>query len=78
MHGIFTVPSMMAEDPTGAYNQVPAAGCTPLDMFNSIQELDIEVVKSWSEYILAAGEGYLVENMLWSAVKIKSSLSDGL
>ena len=28
--------------------------------------------------MFAAGENYLVKNMLWSAVKIKSSLSDGL
>ena len=55
MHGVFTVPSMMVEDATGIYNSVPAAGRSPLDMFYSIQELDIELVKTWSKYLLAAG-----------------------
>lgn len=78
MHGVFTVPSMMTGDPTGIYNLVPAAGSAPLDMFHSIQELELELVQQWSEFLLAAGEPYLVENLLWSAMKIKNSLSDGL
>ena len=78
MHGVFTVPSIMTKDPTATYRLVPAAGSSPLDMFCSIQDLDIELVKSWSKYILAARESYLVENILLSAVKIKNSLSDGL
>lgn len=78
MHGVFTVPSMMCDDPTMTFNQVPAAGCHPLDMFNSIEEVDIELVKNWSEYLTMAGEEYLVENLLWSGVKIKLSLTEGL
>ena len=78
MHSTFTLPSMMTTDPSGAYAKVPAVGSAPLDMSTSIQELDIELVKDWSEYTLASAKSYLVENMLWSAAKIKNSLLEGL
>ena len=78
MHGVFTVPSMMCVDPTGTFDYVPAAGCAPLDMFDSIEQLDLDHVKRWSTFITAAGETYLAENLLWSATKIKMSLSEGL
>ena len=71
MHGIFTVPSMMCNDPAGTYNQVPAAGSSPLELFTSASELDLQIIKDWSEYLMLAGEKYLVENLLWSGAKIK-------
>ena len=66
MHRIFTVPSMMCNDPGLVYNKVPAAGGLPLEMFTSVQEIDLELVKNWREYLTLTGELYLVENLLWS------------
>ena len=53
-HGVFTVPSMMCVDPTGNFDYVPAAGSAPLDMLDSIEQLDLEHVKHWSAYLTAA------------------------
>ena len=78
MHGVFTMPSQMCEDPTWLYNYVPAAGCQPLDMFTSIEMIDLDLMMKWSEYISAAGEEYLVDNLLWSSTKIKMSLTEEL
>ena len=78
MHGIFTVPSMMCNDPGLVYNKVPAARGSPLEIFTSVQEIESELVKDWSEYLTLVGEKYLVKNLLWSGTKIKASLSEKL
>ena len=78
MIGIFTVPSLMCKDPTGMYDYVPAVRCEPLDMFDSIELVELEHVMRWSLYLTTAGEHYLVKNLLWSETKIKGSLSEGL
>ena len=78
MHGVFLVPDSMCVDPTATFNRMPAAGSAPLDLFNSVQEVSLELAKDWSEFLIQAGEKYLVENLFWSAAKIKASLSDSL
>ena len=77
MHQVFFVPREMCLNPTFTFLYVPAAGSQPTDMFNSIELLDLELVQRWSEFITAAGEDYLAENLMWSATKIKMSLSEG-
>ena len=74
----FTVPSMMCPDPSGMYDYVPVAGSAPVDMFTSIEMLDLEHVMCWIAYLTAAGKHYLVKNLLWSATKIKGSLLESL
>ena len=69
MHGIFVISSSMCEDPTMVYHKVPAAGCHSINRFTAVQEVDLELVKDWSEYVTAAVESYLVENLLWSGAK---------
>ena len=69
MHGLFIFPSSTFLDPTRVYNFVPVAGCQPLDMFDLIKMIDLELVKKWSEYLSAAREEYLIENLLWSGTR---------
>ena len=78
MHSVFVVPSMMCDDPTFVYNKVPAAGGHSVDLFTAVEDVDLDLMKNWSKYVASAGEPYLVENLLWSASKIKVSLTDGL
>ena len=78
MHRVFVVPSTMCDDPTMVYDKVPAAGCHSIDLLTDIQDVELNLVKDWSEYVASAGEPYLVENLLWSGAKIKASLTDGL
>ena len=78
MHGIFVMPDAFAEDPTGTFNKMPAAGCASVDMFTNTEDVDLETCKEWSKFLSAAGEQYLVENLLWSGMKLKNSLSNGL
>ena len=78
MHGVFSVPSIMTQDPTGNFDFVPGIGCSPIDLFYSSEELDLETIKKWSLFVLMAGKTYLVQNLLWSGKKIMNSLSDKL
>ena len=78
MHGVFTVPIMMCDDPIGTYNKVSAARSRPLELFTSVGETDLKLVKNMSEYLTLAGVKYIVENLLWSSAKIKASLLDKL
>ena len=71
MHIVFIVPSSMCQDPTGVYNYVPEAGCQPLDMFNSIEIIDLELVMRWSEYLSAAGKSTLLKTYFGPAQKSK-------
>ena len=78
MNGVFTVSSSMCDDPTGNYNKVPEAGASPIDMFYSMEDLDLDLVKNWSEYAMMAGESYMVENLQWSGKRILNSVSTAL
>ena len=77
MHGVMTIPS------TVTYNAdedeyFPAQGASPIDMFNNAAEVEIDLVKHVSEWMMKYGASYHAENLFWTAAKILNSCSDRL
>jgi hypothetical protein len=49
MQDVFTIPNEFTEDTKGGL--VPAAGAQPIDLFSSYTSIDLEKVKSYSQFV---------------------------
>ena len=76
MHGVFMIPSEMADDPT--FERVPAQGASTIDLFYSHGEVSLEQVRQFSAYLMMAGQDYHVQNLIWSGTKLLDSCSETL
>ena len=55
MHRILVLLRMMCANPTMTYKKVPATGSHTIDLFTTVQDVDLELVKDWSKYLTSAG-----------------------
>ena len=48
MHGVFSIPIIMVEDPAANFDFVPGLGSAPIDIFYSSNKVNLELIKIYS------------------------------
>lgn len=72
MHETMLIPNRFHLDPNdGDYH--PAPGASPINLYQSASEVDIELVKTASTWVMKYGADYHTENLFWSGAKILHS-----
>ena len=77
MLGIMIIPDRFTLDPASG-DMVPTVGAAPINLMNSASEVDLDLVKTHSEWMLRYGPDYHSENLFWSASKVLNSCTEKL
>jgi hypothetical protein len=77
MEDVFVIANEYDIDATsGDYK--PATGSRPINLFTSIQDVDLNTLKNASAFSTHYGQEFVLENLLWSGAKLLNSCDDKL
>lgn len=77
MADVFLIANAYVRD-EDMYEDVPARGASPVNLFTSYQDVTLDLVKKASAFIMNRGQNYHVQNLLWSGAKILNSCDSSL